>query len=317
MRARSSARLANVERLRLLAMFEIVAFHVSEQRLPVVAGLGLPVFLLLNNAFNCTLAERMGTRAFLNTKVSRLLLPWLLWNVLYLGLILAERWRHAEPLTQGFSFLMLLGGTYEHLWFVPFALAGALIMAGVQSQSRSLSNGWMCALALAVGAGVTLAGAWLLAPGSIEWPWLQWLFALPAVPFGFGLGRALLATEGRVRKRLARMAAGAGLGCLAAGLAWGLGTVWGWPMPEEMVRRYAVALALVSVAFVWPGVSDAFSVRLTPLLFGVYLSHPLVVRVYQAAHLPELPLAVFAALVFSVSALLVAGLQRTPLRFLV
>jgi hypothetical protein len=64
MRARSSARLANVERLRLLAMFEIVAFHVSEQRLPVLAGLGLPVFLLLNNAFNCTLAERMGTRAF-------------------------------------------------------------------------------------------------------------------------------------------------------------------------------------------------------------------------------------------------------------
>src|SRR4051812_13640850 len=223
MRARSSARLANVERLRLVAMFEIVAFHVSEQRLPVVAGLGLPVFLLLNNAFNCTLAERMGTRAFLNTKVSRLLLPWLLWNVLYLGLGLAERWRHAEPLTQGFSFLLLLGGTYEHLWFVPFALAGAVIMAGVQSQSRALSNGWMCALALAVGAGITLAGARLLAPGSIEWPWLQWLFALPAVPFGFGLGRALLATEGRGRQRFARVAAGGGLGCLGAGVGRGPG----------------------------------------------------------------------------------------------
>jgi hypothetical protein len=246
-----------------------------------------------------------------------LLLPWLLWNVLYLGLGLAERRRHAEPLTQGFSFLLPLGGTYEHLWFVPFALAGAVIMAGAQSQSRALSNGWMCALALAVGAGSTLAGARLLAPGSIEWPWLQWLFALPAVPFGFGLGRALLATDGGVRKRLARLAAGAGLGCLAAGLAWGLGTVWGWPMPEEMVRRYAVALALVSLSFVWPGVSDAFSVRLTPLLSGVYLSHPLIVRVYQAAHFPELPLAVFAALVFAVSALLVAGLQRSPLRFLV
>ena len=47
MRPRSSPRLANVERLRLVAMYEIVAFHVSEHRLPIVAGLGLPVFLLL------------------------------------------------------------------------------------------------------------------------------------------------------------------------------------------------------------------------------------------------------------------------------
>ncbi|MEO8177993.1 MAG: acyltransferase [Deltaproteobacteria bacterium] len=317
MRERSSARLANVERLRLVAMFEIVAFHVSEQRLPVVAGLGLPVFLLLNNAFNCTLAERMGTRPFLNTKVSRLLLPWLLWNVLYLALVLAERWRHEEPLSYGLSFLTLLGGTYEHLWFVPFALLGALIIAGLQAQTRALSQGWMCALGLAVGVGVTLASAWLLAPGRIEWPWLQWLFALPAVPFGFGLGRALLATDRRVRTRLAWLAAATALGCLAAGLAWGLGVVWGWPMPEEMLRRYAVSMALVSLSFVWPGVSDRFSLRLTPLLFGVYLSHPLVVRLYQATHLPELPLVIYAALVFGVSALLVALLKRSPLRFLV
>ena len=317
MRPRSSARLANVERLRLVAMFEIVAFHVSEQRLPLVAGLGLPVFLLLNNAFNCTLSERMGTRAFLHTKVSRLLLPWLLWNVLYLGVVLAERWRHGEVLTQGFSFRMLFGGTYEHLWFVPFALLGALIIAGLQAQTRALSNGWVCALALTVGSVITLLNAWLLALGSIEWPWLQWLFALPAVPLGFGLGRAMLASDVRVRTRVACLATICALLCLGLGLAWGLGRVWAWPAPEEMPRRYAVSMALVSLTFVWPSVSDPISVRLAPLLFGVYLSHPLIVRVYQAAHLPELPLAVFAALVFSVSALLVALLQRSPLRFLV
>jgi surface polysaccharide O-acyltransferase-like enzyme len=312
-----SARLANVERLRMVAMFEIVAFHVSEQRLPLVAGLGLPVFLLLNNAFNCTLSERMGTRAFLHVKVSRLLLPWLLWNLLYLGVVLAERWRHEEPLTQGFSYRMLFGGTYEHLWFVPFALLGALIIAGLQASSRALSHGWACALAVAIGTATTLADAWLLAPGSIEWPWLQWLFALPAVPFGFGLGRALLASDVRVRMRLGWLATAGALLCLGLGLAWGLGRVWSWPAPEEMVRRYAVSMALVSLAFLRPGVSDPVSVRLTPLLFGVYLSHPLVVRVYQGAHLPELPLALFAALIFGVSALLVALLQRSPLRFLV
>ena len=86
---KSSERLANVERLRIVAMLEIVTFHVGEaigsgaHRLPVVAGLGLPVFLLLNNAFNCTLVERMGTRKFLDVKVSRLLLPWLIWSGVY------------------------------------------------------------------------------------------------------------------------------------------------------------------------------------------------------------------------------------------
>src|SRR6187401_3024827 len=99
MRSSSAPRLANVERLRLVAMFEIVAFHVSEHRLPILAGLGLPVFLLLNNAFNTTLTERRGTSAFLNSKLSRLLVPWILWSLIYLSVLLLERWRHEEPLT--------------------------------------------------------------------------------------------------------------------------------------------------------------------------------------------------------------------------
>src|SRR5215510_14800500 len=157
MRPRSSPRLANVERLRLVAMYEIVAFHVSEHRLPVVTGLGLPVFLLLNNVFNTTLAERMGTRAFLNTKVSRLLLPWVIWNVISLALLLAERLRHGETLTQGFSFMMVLGGTYEHLWFVPFALLGAVLLAGAQVLTSTVSNGWACTAALVVASAITCA----------------------------------------------------------------------------------------------------------------------------------------------------------------
>jgi len=120
-----------------------------------------------------------------------------------------------------------------------------------------------------------------------------------------------------VRQRLAWLATASAVFCVGLGLAQGLASVWGWPAPEEMVRRYAVSMALVSLAFLRPGVSDPVSLRLTPLLFGVYLSHPLVVRIYQGTHLPEPPLALFAALVFGVSALLVALLQRSPLRFLV
>jgi probable poly-beta-1,6-N-acetyl-D-glucosamine export protein len=314
-RARSSPRLANVERLRLVAMFEIVAFHASEHRLPIVAGLGLPVFLLLNNAFNCTLTERMGTRPFLHTKVSRLLLPWLLWSVIYLVVVVLGRLRHEELLTVGFSLWMLVGGTYPHLWFVPFALAGALLMAVVQPATRALPHGVVIAAALLTGAALTLLNARILAPGTIEWPVLQWLFALPALPLGFALGRTMLAADRVSRLRVAWVCVAVALLCLGLGLGFGLGLV-GWGVPE-MVRRYAVSMALVGLAFVWPGAPDPVSQRLTPLLLGVYLVHPLIVRVYQALHLPVPPTAVFAALVFGVSALLVSALQRSRLRLLV
>jgi surface polysaccharide O-acyltransferase-like enzyme len=313
MRPGSTPRLANVERLRLLAMYEIVAFHVSEQRLPIIAGLGLPTFLLLNNAFNCTLSERMGARAFLRTKVARLLVPWLLWSAIYLAMQLLERYRHDESFTEGFTAWMLIGGTYTHLWFVPFSLVGSLLIAGVQARTSHHPHVWAGVVALLAGAVITVVGGQVLATGRVEWPLLQWLFALPAVPMGFGLGRMLLAADPAVRRRLAWVAAAVAVACLGVSLilAAALGPDW------EMVRRYAVSLSLVSIGFVWPGHSDAFSQRLAPLLFGVYLSHPLILRVYQATHLPLPPTAIFAALVFGVSALLVLVLQRTPLRTLV
>ena len=85
----------------------------------------------------------------------------------------------------------------------------------------------------------------------------------------------------------------------------------------EMVRRYAISMALVALFFLWPGSMDALSKRITPLLFGVYLTHPLVVRVYQAAHLPTLPPALLGVIVFCAAALLVEGMRHTPLRRLV
>src|SRR5690606_1949282 len=139
-------------------------------RLPFVGGLGLPVFLLLNNAFNCTLSKRMGTRAFLDVKVTRLLIPWLAWSGVYAGLQVAEKLRHHEPLADAFSPWMLIGGTYTHLWFVPFALFGSALIAGLQARTRGASHRLMAGLTLGVGAALALAGAWLLHVEAIEWP---------------------------------------------------------------------------------------------------------------------------------------------------
>jgi surface polysaccharide O-acyltransferase-like enzyme len=312
---RASERLANVERLRIIAMLEIVTFHVggavetTAYRLPIVAGLGLPVFLVLNNAFNCTLSERMGMRRFLDAKVTKLLLPWLVWSGVYAGVVVAERLRHHESFSGAFSPWMLLGGTYSHLWFVPFALFGSVLIAGLQLRTKAVSHRLMTGLTLAAGAVLVAVGAWVLArwPG-VPWPMPQWVFALPSPLLGFALGRVLLASDRRFASRMAGFLALVALAAVALGVLLGAPT---------MLRRYAVSTALVSLFFLWPGNADAVSRRLTPLLFGVYLTHPLLVRVYQGAHLPALPIPLLGVLVFVISALLVEGLRRSPLRRLV
>ena len=314
-RREPAERLANVERLRIVAMLEIVTFHVGgamgteEYRLPIVGGLGLPVFLLLNNAFNCTLAERRGTRAFLDAKVSRLLLPWLVWSVVYAGVVVAERLRHDEPVAEVFlSWRTLLGGTYTHLWFVPFALFGSVLIAGLQVNTSAVSQRLMAALSLVLGGLFVLIDARILAATASQWPLQQWLFALPSLLLGFGLGRVLLANDRRLARGLAALLSLVAIALVAAG--------WLVPM-SEMGRRYAVSMALVGAFFTWPGSSDALSRRLTPLLFGIYLTHPLVLRLYQAAHLPYVQPALLGVVVFAAAALLVDVLRRTPLRSVV
>lgn len=313
-RRQPSERLANLERLRIVAMLEIVTFHVGAAaggeayRLPVVGGLGLPVFLLLNNAFNCTLSERMGTRSFLDVKVSRLLLPWLIWSGVYASVLVAEKVRHGEPVGEAFSPWMIIGGTYIHLWFVPFALFGSLLIAGLQARTKAVSHRLMLAVMLGVGSAIVLAAGWLLHVRELEWPLLQWLFALPSPLLGFALGRVLLARDRRLLSGLAVLLAIVALATLAASLAL---TV------PEMDRRYAVSMALVCAFLLWPGKADALSRRLTPLLFGVYLMHPLLVRLYQGAHLPSLPVPVLGILVFVVAAVVVELVRRSPLERLV
>lgn len=313
-RSEPSARLANIERLRILAMLEIVTFHVggalasTNYRLPILGGLGLPTFLLLNNAFNCTLAERMGTRAFLDVKVSRLLWPWLMWSGLYALLLVGQNLRHTEPLSDSFSPWMLLGGTFIHLWFVPFALFGSLVVAWAQRQTRAASHRVVACAMLGLGTGGVLAGGWLLHVDEVEWPLMQWLFALPSPLLGFALGRALLSRDRRLLGALGAVVTLVALGTIAAPLIW---TV------PEMHRRYAVSMALVCLLVLWPGASDALSRRLTPLLFGVYLVHPLLLRAYQAAHLPSLPLTVLGVVIFAAAALVVELLRRSPLARLV
>lgn len=300
-----AVRLANVERLRVLAMLEIVRYHDHDDRLPWVGGLGLPTFLLLTNLFNATLTEKRGVNRFLADKRERLFMPWIFWSLVYAAMLLFSAYRHGEDLSQVLSFQMILAGTNSHLWFVPFAMFSAGLVAGAQVLTRRLPDRATAFTAAALGVLVLLAMG--LAPEADRpAPIPQWMIAIPSSFFGFALGRLALAGENG--KPFARDLLPIALLALAGALAYGLWT------PNMLIWRYCVSLLLVFVVFLVPGKPDRLSKFLSPLLFGIYLAHHLV----SHRLLVKVPMIEHSQLLFvidfAITALLVRALQFTPLK---
>lgn len=106
-------------------MFEIVAFHLSG-RLPLLDGLGLPIFLLLSIAFSVVSAEKRGLSHVASMRFRKIGLPWIFWWFVYAAFMSLLAVHRGRPLTGVFTPLMVLYGPSVHLWFCPF-----IIMAGV------------------------------------------------------------------------------------------------------------------------------------------------------------------------------------------
>ncbi len=188
-----SARVASIERLRLLAMFEIVAFHSSVgERLPLIGGLGLPLFLVLSTAFSTVSTERRDARHVIWSKLRYVGVAWLFWCAIYA----LHNWllaiHQGRPIGSVFDPAMLLYGPTVHLWFAPFAIfAGSAAAVAYERARPSLPSSrlWVWA-AVAIGvATVLLLAPWLLSPAPVG----QWAFAFPSIFLGLALGLVMLA----------------------------------------------------------------------------------------------------------------------------
>ncbi len=302
--AAKAVRLANVERLRVLAMLEIVRYHDHDDRLPFVGGLGLPTFLLLTALFNCTLTEKRGVSKFLADKRDRLFQPWVFWSVVYAAMLFVSAYRHGEDLGSVLSWQMILAGTNSHLWFVPFAMFSAGLVAGGQVLTRRLPDQLIAFSAAALGA-VVLVTFGLLPEVERAAPIPQWMLSLPSAFFGFALGRLVLAGEGRPEVRnLLPLAAVALVGALIFGLY----------TPNMLIWRYCVSLLLVFAVFVVPGKPDPISSFLSPLLFGIYLVHHLISHriLVKVGFIHESQLLFLVD--FAITAGIVYALRFTPLK---
>jgi Acyltransferase family len=302
--AKKAERLANVERLRVFAMLEIVCFHDHADRLPWVGGLGLPTFLLLTNLFNTTLTERRGLEKFLHDKRERLFTPWIFWSLFYGAFLVHGALRDGLAVGSVLNWRMILAGTSAHLWFVPFALGSAAVVAFTQYSTRRLPDLLVAYSALALGVAVLLINAFMPDQGW-QAPFPQWLIALPSAFFGLGLGRLVLAQGGSLSVKsvlpLAVVSLMAALAC----------RFW---QPNFLVWRYAVSLLLVLAVLVRPGTPEPVSKFMSPLLFGIYLAHHFTAE-HVLNRVPVLSTSHWLFVVdFIVTALVVWALKFTPVK---
>jgi fucose 4-O-acetylase-like acetyltransferase len=247
---------ATLDYARLLAAFGIVFFHAGSPG-AAVGYAALPFFLLLLVVLALPGTERISFADYLNTKVQRLLMPWLIWSAVYSALKLAELSVTGAPFESEFSLNMLLSGPATHLWFLPFAFFTCIAIYPLSRLARRMGTE-RTALIMAV-AGVAIL---LLRQGvSLPVPFAQWLYALPAVCIGV----TLALVWGRVALMGVFLAAFAGA-ALLIGASEGL--------LQIVIAGGALMFCKICTL---PATRSAHLAG--ALSLGVYLAHPLVLSV--------------------------------------
>lgn len=97
--------------------------------------------------------KQFDITAFLKSRVTRLLVPYVLWSLIYLAVRLLKAVRTPEgiaPLFQDPVFLIFFGGAAIHLYFLPLLLTGSLLIPALKGIIPALKKRWVCILLLLV-----------------------------------------------------------------------------------------------------------------------------------------------------------------------
>lgn len=231
-----------VDYCRLAAALGIVWYHTAGPGYRV-AYIALPFFLVL---------LALSVRTSPGERARRLLIPFAVWSAVYGLQRLSDAVQRGEPPFGWIEPRMLVMGTSDHLWFLPFAFAAGLA-APFLLRSRVV-------LALPV-----LAAAGLALIGQIPaFPWYQWGFGLIPVLVGLAYAKAGLMA-------LAPLAAAFAVLELFR------------PDPDNLVILAGSALAIAALTLRLPASRlSAWSARMA---MWVYLGHMLVVSQMKAAGL--------------------------------
>lgn len=286
------SRNATLDYARLLAAFGIVLFH-SGAPGSVIGYAALPFFLMLLMVMALPGARQHGFTHFAAGRARRLLVPWLIWSVIYGGLKLAEALVTHRTLASEFHLTMLLTGPAIHLWFLPFAFAACLMLYPL----ARLPHGAETEVASLAGLSAMALGALALQKiVPLPVPLAQWVFSVPAV--ALGLAFALL------HGKILRPVSVAAVFVAATALAWSLGWTTGL---LQLVLAVGALILCLQIRLAGTAVSRVAA----DASLGVYLCHPLISSVLQRT-IPLDPHGLtFCALTFLGALLLALGIGAT------
>jgi hypothetical protein len=252
------ARSHHWDRLRLLAIYDIACFHVFYHW--GLLGVGLPIFLVLTLALGVAGGET-DVRAVAKKRFDRLIVPWFFWAIVILAVRLARIGLGARD--QNWHWAMLFYGPSDHLWFLPTAFAGSVILVVVRRAAPRYSRPVLIVCA-------SIAAALIAAPipHPHRTPFAQWIWSLPALPLGYALGRAIEAHGG---PRAARN--DAAILCVAALVGFAMVSPWADATARDSLLRFGIGIAALTAVLFLPDVEDPFTRFATPLVLGVYLLH--------------------------------------------
>jgi peptidoglycan/LPS O-acetylase OafA/YrhL len=283
----AASRLDGLDAIRFLAIAGIVWRHAAEG-LPVAVGFfGVPFFIIVALLLlGRTIGEKPATPlpTLFRKRFARIYLPFLAWCLVY------EAMRQSKQLAQGevdfshFTAFVLLGGTYRHLWFLPFLLLSILIAApslkwAASNAYRRGTLGCAAVLGAVVFIALPMPNALTQAvPGHPAYTPLahdrEFLLSVwQAAPSAF-CGLALAAFVGLSMSRIGwgPLVSLAGLMLLV------LTTAMQWDLREPDIALSTLgglaALMMVNVG----GPTVQFLAKLGRLSFGIYLAHVVFIR---------------------------------------
>jgi surface polysaccharide O-acyltransferase-like enzyme len=301
-------RVANIDRLRILAAVGIVWFHTAGAPYRWIGYAGLPVFLLIFFSLVAWSGHTGKDRAdFLKRRWSRLIVPWLFWSAVY-GLCRAAKAvcvADISGLHRLLSVQSLLAGTQLHLWYLPYAFVLGFGTYEISRRTSRTNDAVVVLVATVTGICVLAAHAMGIFPDHLAAPLPQWCFGLAAAPLGLAVGRCLAIPSQESRRWLLLVVfAGTVMGCIVLSSAGS----------ASLAVPYGLAMTLVSIACAWQVRGDAFVASVAPLTFGIYLIHPLIGFGLQHLVAASWHYPVVIVLTVGISGLVTLGLIKTPLR---
>lgn len=295
-----SARQANFDLVRIVAAFAIVWFHTPGAPFKDIAYAGLVCFLLMSGALLYGTVERRSFGHFTRRRATRLLMPWLFWSVLYLG-VFCVRVARGDAHLHEISWRMLLVGGRLHLWYLPFAFVLSLLIWWLSPTVRRF--GILARIAAAIlGASVLAIEPWLQDASTLGPPLPQWIYGMAALPLAFVLGPAVYGAKRETRH--ARTVAGV-LVLFVATLSVRLGTT--------ALVSYGIATGGLLAAAMLPQIQSRSMALLSSLMLGVYAIHPLTQEVLVKAGLQPTPVLLWILATFGLSVAATVLMKSVPL----